>query len=99
MKTPQQKGRDYENRKDEGEVTIPLSGAGVLKEDKKDSEYLIQVKHTTKSSYSIKLEDLKVLIRNATLADRTAKFQLAFEDKGRLHEFILVEKKVFDRRD
>ena len=97
MKTPQQKGRNYEKQLDEGEISIPLSGAGLLKEDKKDSEYLIQVKHTTKNSYSLKLEDLKTLERNAMLASRTPRFDLAFEVNGRKEEWVLVPKKVFKR--
>ena len=52
MKTPQQKGRNYEKQLDEGEISIPLSGAGLLKEDKKDSEYLIQVKQPLKINLS-----------------------------------------------
>lgn len=97
LKSPQRKGRDYEKIVEEGEVLIPLSGAGVLKEDSKTDEYLIQKKHTTKSSYSIKLEDLQKLKRNAMMVQRTAKFRIAFEVNGKLEEWDLVEKKTLDR--
>ena len=97
MKSPQRKGKDYEKITEEGEILIPLSGAGVLKEDSKTDEYLIQKKHTTKSSYSIKLEDLQKLRRNAMMVQRTAKFRIAFEVNGKIEEWDLVEKKTLDR--
>jgi len=97
LKSPQRKGRDYEKITEEGEILIPLSGAGVLKEDSKTDEYLIQKKHTTKASYSIKLEDLQKLRRNAMMVQRTAKFRIAFEVNGKLEEWDLVEKKTLDR--
>lgn len=96
MTSPQDKGRKYERHLDKDEVSIPLSGAGRLKEDKKSPEFLTQVKFTTKESYSIKLKDLKELRKNATLVDRSPRFQLAFENGGRLEEFYIIEKKVWE---
>lgn len=44
----------------------PGSGAFPLyKEDIETDEFLIQVKHTTKKSYTVKLEDLNALRKNA----------------------------------
>jgi len=98
MPSPQKKGRLYETKNlDEGEIAIPLSGAGLLKEDTKDEEYLTQRKLTTKNSYSIKLEDLQKLERNATMVNRTPKFRLAFEVNGTLHEYVILQNKTFER--
>lgn len=95
-KSPQDKGRSYERMVDPDEIVRPLSGAGLLKEDRKSPEYLVQVKHTTSKSYSIKLEDLKTLERNATLESRTPKFLLTFESNNKKEEYVLVPKKVFE---
>ena len=67
-KSPQEKGRRYERKlaKKLGVKPQPASGALPLyKEDIETDEFLIQVKHTTKKSYTVKLEDLNTLRRNA----------------------------------
>lgn len=67
-KSPQEKGRRYEKKlaKKLGVKPQPASGAlPFYKEDIETDEFLIQVKHTTKKSYTIKLEDLNTLRRNA----------------------------------
>lgn len=68
-KTPQEKGRRYEKKlaKELRVKPQPASGALPLyKEDIEFEDWLIQVKHTTKKSYTIKLEDLTKLRNNAT---------------------------------
>jgi hypothetical protein len=83
---------------EEGETCIPLSGAGLIKEDKKDSEDLIQVKYTTKQSYSIRLEDLTKGERNAALQDRTFRMDIAFaRNGGQLSEYVLIPRRVYMR--
>jgi len=67
-KSPQEKGRRYERKlaKRLGVKPQPASGAlPFYKEDIETDEFLIQVKHTTKKSYTVKLEDLNALRRNA----------------------------------
>jgi hypothetical protein len=96
MRTPQEKGRKYEKDTAPGEITIPLSGAGRLKEDTKTEKYLRQKKLTTKASYSIKLEDLKKLEREALMVSRLPQFVLAFDTGGRLEEYVLLRKKDTD---
>ncbi len=68
-KTPQEKGRRYEKKlaKKLGVKAQPGSGAFPLyKEDIELDDCLIQVKTTTKKSYTLKNDDLKTLVRNAT---------------------------------
>lgn len=96
MSSPQDNGRKYEKIMGEGEIPRPMSGAGLLKEDKKSPEFLIQTKYTEAASYSIKLKDLENLERNASLEDRTPKFELGFKSKGRMKEYILVPKRVWE---
>lgn len=96
MTSPQDKGRKYEKIKDPGETCIPLSGAGLLKEDKKDSKDLIQSKYTTKQSYTVRLEDLQKLRRNAALEDRSPRFDIAFtQNGGTLIEWVMIPKSVY----
>ncbi len=67
-KSPQEKGRRYEKKvaKKLGDKPQPASGAlPFYKEDIEFEDFLIQVKHTTKKSYTIKLEDLTKLRVNA----------------------------------
>ena len=97
MVSPQKKGRLYEQRKVEGEITIPASGAGLLKEDRKSAEELIQDKLTTKGSYSIKLLDLQKLEREAALVSREPRFDIAFEVGHKLHEYVLVPKRRWEQ--
>lgn len=97
MVSPQDKGRKYEKLREKDEIGIPLSGAGREKEDTKTPEYLIQKKHTVNASYSLKLIDLKKLEKEAMMVSRTPRFDLAFEDQGRLVEYILIPRKVFLR--
>lgn len=95
---PQDKGRRYERCLDEGETCIPLSGAGFLKEDKKDPEDLIQSKFTTHKSYTLKLEDLLKLERNAALESRSPRLDVGFElSMGKISEWVIVPKKVYRR--
>ena len=95
---PQDRGRKYEKMRDDGETCIPLSGSGLLKEDKKDSEDLIQVKFTTKQSYAVRLEDLQKLERNAALELRTPRLDLGFAlSGGRTSDWVLIPKKVYKR--
>ena len=73
-KTPQEKGRNYEKKlaKKLGVKPQPGSGAFPLyKEDIELDEFLIQVKTTTKKSYSLKDDDLKTLARNAAKVGKT----------------------------
>ncbi len=67
-KSPQDKGRRYEKKlaKKLGVKPQPASGAlPFYKEDIEFGDFLIQVKHTTKKSYTVKLDDLNALRRNA----------------------------------
>lgn len=96
MTSPQDKGRKYEKIMGKDEIPRPMSGAGFLKEDKKSPDYLIQVKYTEAASYSIKLKDLENLERNATLEDREPKFELGFKTNGRMKEYVLVPKRVWE---
>ena len=99
MISPQDKGRKYEKILDEGEIAIPLSGAGRQKEDSKTPTLLKQKKHTTAKSYSLKLEDLRKLEKEAAQVSREPVFQLAFESEGRIYEYVLQPKRIFDRKE
>lgn len=66
--SPQDKGRRFEKKlaKKLGVKPQPASGAlPFYKEDIELKDFLIQVKHTTKKSYTLKADDLKTLARNA----------------------------------
>lgn len=68
-KSPQDKGRRYEKKLAKKLGVKPQPGSGAFpfyKEDIELDKFLIQVKTTTKKSYSLKDDDLKTLVRNAT---------------------------------
>ncbi len=67
-KTPQEKGRRYEKKlakKVGGRVQLASGALPFAKEDISTETHLIQVKSTTKNSYTLKLEDLEILRENA----------------------------------
>lgn len=67
-KSPQDRGRNYEKRLAKKLGTKPQPASGALpfrKEDIELDDYLVQVKHTTKKSYTLKADDLKILVTNA----------------------------------
>ena len=97
MASPQNKGRKYEKLREEGEIAMPGSGCGRMKEDTKTPEDLIQKKLTTKNSYSVKLDDLKKLEKEAMMVSRTPRLDLAFDTGGRLSEYVLIPRKVYLR--
>ncbi len=68
-KSPQEQGRLYERKLAKKLGVKPQIASGALpfaKEDIEFGDFLIQVKHTTKKSYTLKLEDLTKLRNNAT---------------------------------
>ena len=96
--TPQQKGRRYERQKAKeiGGRTVPLSGAGCIKEDVESGYELYQTKFTTKASYSLKLAALKELELNATMRGLYPVFALSFNGE----EYVIIRKQDYEpRRD
>ncbi|HTJ49411.1 MAG TPA: hypothetical protein VL443_08175 [Cyclobacteriaceae bacterium] len=81
-----------DHRKDEKKIMRnlgarpqPLSGAGdVFKEDGESPIFLYQLKSTEKESYSLKLLDILILIKNAIISNKIPVFVINFVKGPRL---------------
>lgn len=93
--TPQKRGRFYEAEiaKRTGGKTTPFSGAGAVKEDVIDGDWLVQAKLTDKNSFSLKLSVLEELALNAVKQGKTPRLEVSINGKT----FVILEEKYFDR--
>lgn len=84
---------ELEIAQEEGGKRQPLSGAGKQKQDVITKEYLISAKETKAKSYSIKLEDLEELERDAAMNGKLPKMEIRFTT-GRIghKDWVLVPK-------
>lgn len=71
-------GRAFEDRiaKRTGGKKVPLSGAGIQKEDVIDGKWLVQAKSTNKKSYTLKFLDLQTLASNAMLTGKYPRMEI-----------------------
>jgi len=96
-RTPQDKGREAEKRlvKQRGGRVHPRSGAGRIKNDGSTREADFEVKHTARSSFTLKGEELK---KSWVQAVRSGKEQMMwvieFEKHGIVAEIIVKPKGV-----
>ena len=94
-KTPQERGRIYEAdiARRTGGKTTPFSGAGVVKEDVIDGDWLVQAKLTDKESYSLKRSILDELALNAVRQGKIPRLEVSINGKT----YVVLEEKYFDR--
>jgi hypothetical protein len=57
---------------------VPLSGAGLQKEDGANDDIIAQLKTTTKASYTLKIDDIHTLFKNAIITHKIPIFMIDF---------------------
>lgn len=87
-------GRAYEDKlHEEGKKKTPMSGATWAdKEDNQDEYLLIQAKATKFKSYTLKLDDLRSVVRNAAIKGKVGAMFLSFAG----NEFVILSRKDFE---
>lgn len=91
----QEEGRRTERRvlKERGAKAHPMSGAGRIKDDGHDDEYLYEVKDTPKN-YTLKGADLKGLHQRAARQGRSARWVVYFADLDITADIYITSGKV-----
>lgn len=90
-------GRAFEDEvaRRTGARKIPMSGAGVEKEDLVDNNWLIQCKATEHRSFSVTLADWQALKFHALQRGLKPRMEIRISDQ----DFVLIDTKTFDEVD
>lgn len=78
------RNREKKIMKENNLTPVPLSGAGIDKEDGKSETIIAQLKSTAKDSYILKVSDLKILFENATITHKIPLFLIDFMEHNLL---------------
>lgn len=90
--TRQQQGRRTERRilTERGAVIHPNSGAGRIKDDGHDEDYLFEVKDTAAASFIVKAPEMQTLFRRACQQNKVGVLLVYFAEYGFTVECRLI---------
>ncbi len=105
LKTPKRHGttkyksipQEKRTAKEFGGRTTPMSGAGNVKGDVLSDEFLIECKTTSKTQFTVRLDVLAKLVKEAANASKTPLMQIDLDDEGRglNRSWVLIPKDEF----
>lgn len=90
--TPQKKGRKTEKRllMQRGARVHPNSGAGHIKDDGSDDDFIYEVKETAKRSFVLSVKELRSTYRRALRQGKLAVWLIHFPNEGFTAEVKLI---------